>query len=72
MTTHPQYYVSLWNAPSSDNKRVIVRDLIVPEGLMTSKGKNRLKTMIAKSQSIFFDTLHQARLDYDCYWIPTI
>lgn len=67
MTTHPQYYISLWNAPSSDSKRFIVRDLIVPEGLITSEGKNSLKTMIAKSQSIFFDILRQARLDYGCY-----
>lgn len=70
--THPQYYISLWNAPSSGNKRVIVRELIVPEGLITSKGKNSLKTMIVKSQSIFFDILHQARADYDCYWVPAI
>lgn len=67
MTTHPQYYSSLWDAPSSDSKRVIVRDLIVPEGLITSEGKNSLKTTIIKSQSIFFDILHQTRLDYGCY-----
>lgn len=67
MTTHPQCYSSLWDAPSSARKRVIVRDLIVPEGLITSEGKNSLKTMIIKSQSIFFDILHQTRLDYGCY-----
>lgn len=43
MTTHPQYYIFLWNAPSSDGKRVIVRDLIVPEGLITSEGKKQLE-----------------------------
>lgn len=49
MTTYPQYYSSLWDAPSSDSKRVIVRDLIVPEALITSEGKNSLKTMVVKS-----------------------
>lgn len=39
MTTHPQYYSSLWDAPLSDRKRVIVRDLVVSEGLITSEGK---------------------------------
>jgi len=67
MTTHPQYYSSLWDALSSDSNRVIVKGLIVPEGLITSEGKNSLKTMIVKSQSIFFDILQQARLDYGCY-----
>lgn len=67
MTSHPQYYSSLWDGPSSDSKRVIVRDLIVPEGLITSEGKNSLKTMIVKNQSIFFDILHQTRLDYSHY-----